>query len=242
MVNLTPQGDPHQETPTAWANPAIWDAEYTSIKAIPSSHRLKPSHAFLTLIPTISIPNDAKILDAGSGSGRHSLYLAALGYTVHAVDASPVACAILQERIAAYPTLLGAIKVENALFDIADMPDRTYDLVIDSYVSCHFLSDDERYYYLESLLRRLRPGGFLYSSCMGADDAYYREHLIEPMSSHIAVDPLNNVAKLLQTPDSFKHELSRLGPVLTTTTETFIDDVAGTPYSRQILAAIVQKI
>ena len=224
---------------SAWADSARWDLEYGSIRAIPSSHRLTPSHTFRRLAPLMHLPGGARVLDAGAGTGRHSLYLAAHGCDVHAIDASEVACEVLRER-AASASCPGSIFVEQAVLDFRDVPDEKYDLIVDSYVSCHLLDEDQRLRYLESLLTKLRPGGYLYTACMGAGDSYYLEHRLNP-TGPLATDPLNGVTKRLQSRTSFNASVAELTRGATTVAERFVDVVDGVVHSREVVAALLPR-
>lgn len=66
-------------------------------------------------------------LDLAAGSGRNSLYLAGLGYTVDAVDISPVAMARLR-AIARERRL--PVRCIEADLDEYEIPETSYDLVI----------------------------------------------------------------------------------------------------------------
>lgn len=161
---------------------------------------------------------------------------------MRAVDGSISACTILRERLSARPDLPGSVQVEHALVTLTDVPDGKYDLILDSYVSCHLLSDEERLRYLESLTQRLRPGGALYTACLGAKDSYYTRHLVSSASDlPIATDPLNGVSKLLQTGPHFGERLRQLFPVVASTEESFLDRVADRVYRREVLAAVLRR-
>lgn len=122
------------------------------------------------------------------------------------------------------------------------MPDDTYDVILDSYVSCHLLTDDDRLGYLHALLRLLRPDGRLYTACMGLDDVYYRNQVLVNGSGPLVVeDPLNRISKLLQPRATFRMGLRHLAPVVVTTSESFSDTVAGKSYARQVLGAVLQR-
>jgi SAM-dependent methyltransferase len=101
-----------------------------------------------------------RALDLGCGPGRNALHLAANGFTVDAVDLSPVAIAWAKERAgdAGIRFLCG-----NA-FDL-DLGG-PYDLVYDS--GCfHHLPPHRRVTYLAFLERCLVKGGHLVLNCFG---------------------------------------------------------------------------
>jgi SAM-dependent methyltransferase len=169
------------------------------------------------------------------------LYLARQGCSVHAVDASGVACEVLRDRARSLDDLQHRITVEQAHLDTDELPDARYDVVIDSYVSCHLLDGDARRRYLSGLRRLLRRGGTLYTACMGTDDEYYAAHASGTAGAiPIAVDPLNGVAKLLQPRVLFREGLAEFSQIEAVTAERFVDLVAGQTYRREVLAAIVR--
>lgn len=223
---------------SAWADSESWDREYTLLRAIPSSHRLRPSRAFLRLQRDLRLRPGAKVLDAGAGTGRHALYLATLGCAVTAVDGSGAACAVLEARADAARFPRKAVHVQNALLSHASLPDDQFDVVIDSYVSCHILSEEERLQYLGALLKQVRPGGSLYTACMSTNDEYYA-----PLANGcgVATDPLNGIAKLLQDPTYFASSIATLTPTWHAICEEFTDRVAGLHFQRQVLAAVITR-
>jgi len=230
------------ETLSAWGNAPLWDREYVELRCIPSSHRETPSHAFQRLASFLPIFPGANVLDAGAGSGRHAVYLAARGCRVDAVDASGAACDLLRERLAACSELAGSVRVQRGVLSRGDLPEDTYDVILDSYVSCHLLSDDDRLNYLHALLSRLRRRGRLYTACMGIDDAYYRSHVLDAGPGPlVTADPLNRIRKLLQPRATFGTTLGDLAPTVVTTAASFRDAVAGRLYDRQVLGAVLHR-
>lgn len=91
-------------------------------------------------------------LDVACGTGRDALYLAALGFSVDAVDISPVA---LARGVAAGRERELRINWLEADLDLAFRPPRTYDLIlVIHYVNLPLLA---------KLSEALRPGGWLVS-------------------------------------------------------------------------------
>src|SRR4029450_8873368 len=62
-----------------------------SFKVIPSSTRALPSKALLLFSEILDFKRINRVLDAGCGIGRNSVYLAQKGCEVHAVDISRIA-------------------------------------------------------------------------------------------------------------------------------------------------------
>lgn len=223
---------------TAWANADLWDYEYEVACAIPSSHRLSPSHAFSSLESELALNTDARVLDAGAGTGRHTIYLALKGCRVESVDVSYAACEMLKERLRSMELQSSVVVVEGAL-QPWDLPSGRYDLIIDSYVSCHLLSEEERLAYIDALMCNLAPGGRLYTSCMGGLDGYYKANA-NP-GEDVVTDPLNGIRKLLQDREEFFASNARLAPIRAKAIEHFQDPVGGLRYTRQVLAAVLER-
>ncbi|MCK7625223.1 methyltransferase domain-containing protein [Streptomyces sp. RS10V-4] len=130
-----------------------------------------------------------RALDLGCGPGRNALHLAALGFTVDAVDLSPAAVAWAGDRARA----AGATGVRfhrgdafGGLTGPGGPLSGPYDLVYDS--GCfHHLPPHRRISYLALLDRVLAPGGHFGLTCFAAgemgselpDAAFYRRSRLE---------------------------------------------------------------
>ncbi|MGW7210689.1 class I SAM-dependent methyltransferase [Streptomyces sp. NPDC054837] len=110
-----------------------------------------------------------RALDLGCGPGRNALYLAARGFTVDAVDLSPMAVAWGEERAHAAGVDV-RFMCGNAFALPADELSGPYDLVVDS--GCfHHLAPHRRISYLVLLDRVLALGGHLALTCFAAGEA-----------------------------------------------------------------------
>lgn len=98
-----------------------------------------------------------KTLDAGCGTGEHTIHLAGLGYDVEGIDSSPRAVEQAKNNAAAHSV--------DARFAVADAFDlghgTTYDTVLDSALF-HIFDDDDRTRYMESLRRATVSGSFVH--------------------------------------------------------------------------------
>lgn len=135
-----------------------WDASYTA-PAPPPWDIGRPQAAFARLARTGLLVG--RLLDAGCGTGEHTLLAAAHGAEATGVDASPAAI----ERARAKAAERGL----EARFEVADVLDldrlgATFDTVIDSGVF-HVFSDQDRPRYVRSLAGVLRDGGTCYLMC-----------------------------------------------------------------------------
>lgn len=220
----------------------LWDREYGILKVIPSSTRALPSKPLLLFSEILSFENMRNVLDAGCGIGRNSVYLAQKGCKVHAVDYSEMALKVLdnaaarsgvRERISTYNCMLG----ETFPFEAG-----YFDLVLDSYVFCHFIDDAFRQNYRKELHRVTKPGGIVFSSVFSFEDEYYKEILEKNGGKHnIVTDPNNGITKRLYTEREIKDFFSVDFEVLYFTKFEFSDIVLGNTYRRSILALAMRK-
>lgn len=95
-----------------------------------------------------------KILDAGCGTGEHTILLTRLGYDVLGIDFAPHAITQARDNAAHHGV--------DARFEIADAMDLSghepYDTVLDSALF-HIFDDADRARYVDSLRAICRPGG-----------------------------------------------------------------------------------
>jgi cyclopropane fatty-acyl-phospholipid synthase-like methyltransferase len=140
--------------------PQNWDAMYTADAGPPPWDIGRPQQAFARLASRGLL--SGRLLDAGCGTGEHTLLAAAHGADATGVDISPRAIT----RARAKATARG---LDTARFEVADVLSldrlgRTFDTVIDSGVF-HVFEDQDRPRYVTSLASVLRPGGRCYLAC-----------------------------------------------------------------------------
>jgi len=120
-----------------------------------------------------NIPEGAKILDAGCGSGRNLIYLMASGYEVFGVDEDPSA---IQEVCRLAASLAPEIPESNFRAESIEsmtIPETSVGVVICSAV-LHFSCDEEHFWaMLQAMWRTLEPGGLFFcrlASTIGMED------------------------------------------------------------------------
>lgn len=155
-----------------------------------------------------------------------------------AVDVSDVACEVLRDRVSR-ARCADSVAIEQGRIDLGALPAERFDLIVDSYATCHVVSAEARSAVLRALVGRLRPGGVLYTAGMGANDAFYAPLAGIRGDASIAVDPQNGIAKLLQTASTALKDARQVGRLLATTTEHFVDRVGAIPYRREVRAALL---
>lgn len=129
-----------------------------------------------------------RALDLGAGDGRNSLFLAAHGFTVDAVDLSRAAVENLNELASRR-----RLDIQASVCDLREPSVITgeYDVVVADTVLCH-LSEREAHRLSRDIGVALKPGGWLYVSAFGYDDP--RESEFAPLvETHFAVGTLRGI-------------------------------------------------
>ena len=135
-----------------------WDAAYVS--AVPPPWDIgRPQPAFMRLAGLGRLCG--RVLDAGCGTGEHTLLAAIHGADALGVDVSPSAIERARRK--------AAERGVDAAFDVADALaldhlGRTFDTVVDSGLF-HVFDDGRRSRYAASLASVLTPGGRCYVMC-----------------------------------------------------------------------------
>ena len=119
----------------------------------------KPQPAFLRLAGQRLLAG--RVLDAGCGTGEHTLLAASSGADALGIDGSSLAIERARGK-AAERGIKARFEVADAL-SLADLG-LSFDTVIDSGLF-HTFDDDSRARYVTSLASVLRPGGRLYLMC-----------------------------------------------------------------------------
>jgi cyclopropane fatty-acyl-phospholipid synthase-like methyltransferase len=139
--------------------PPSWDAVYAPDAAPPPWDTGRPQPALLRLADQGLL--SGRLLDAGCGTGEHTLLAAARGAQATGVDIAPHAIARARDKAAA--------RGLQARFEVADVLSLdqlglSFDTVIDSGVF-HVFDDQDRARYVSSLSAVLRPGGRYHLIC-----------------------------------------------------------------------------
>jgi SAM-dependent methyltransferase len=142
---------------TSEAHPS-WDESYAR-DAGPPWDIGRPQPAFVRLADRSLLRG--QLLDAGCGTGEHTLLAAARGADALGIDISPLAIGRARAK--------AAERGVNARFEVGDVlrlerPGPGFDTVIDSGVF-HVFDDSDRPRYVASLASALRPGGICYLMC-----------------------------------------------------------------------------
>jgi SAM-dependent methyltransferase len=128
-----------------------WDSSYAASTSPPWDIG-RPQPVFVRLADAGLLTG--RVLDAGCGTGEHTLLAASKGADAFGIDISPRAIQRARDKAAA--------RGIAARFEVADA--LTFDTVTDSGVF-HVFDDDDRARYVASLGSVLEPGGSCYLIC-----------------------------------------------------------------------------
>jgi cyclopropane fatty-acyl-phospholipid synthase-like methyltransferase len=140
-------------------SPPSWDTSYVSPATPPPWDIGRPQRSFVRLADSGLL--SGQLLDAGCGTGEHTLLAAARGAAATGVDISPRAIARARDK--------AAERGLQARFEVGDVLrlgelGATFDTIVDSGVF-HVFSDADRPRYVASLAGVLQPGGRCYLMC-----------------------------------------------------------------------------
>jgi SAM-dependent methyltransferase len=218
----------------------VWNREYASIKAIPSSTREEPAKALVLFADLMSLANGARVLDAGSGNGRNAIFLAGRGCDVTAVDFSGEALNETRRR-ARSAGLESKINILEAFIgDSLPVATGSIDVAIDCYTFCHFLDESAGRRFWEDITRVTRPNGQIFSIVFSPEDEYYAQFIPNAQFKRIVTDPSNGVSKRLYTEREIKRYFSRTYRYRFFAKFEFRDVVHGKEYQRTVLISVLQ--
>jgi SAM-dependent methyltransferase len=222
----------------------VWEREYGHLHSIPGSLRESPAKILLELwrsLPKLS--PSPRVLDAGCGAGRNSLHLAGQGCRVEAVDSCSAALEIFRSRLSK-TDCRDLVKIRRlSLAPVMPFGTGTFDIVLDLYVSCHFIETKAVSGYWKELRRILAVGGFALTAFFGTRDQYYSS-LISQSSLHassVVQDPLNGITKRLYTSRQLEEFFKPWFSIDKSISLAFDDVVQGRIYQREILGFLLQK-
>jgi len=153
-----------------------WNQRYQQ-----GEHHLERDAWLIAHADVLAVAHDrrprARALDLACGSGRHTLWLAELGYAVDAWDVSDVGLEHLEAELARRRAGAAHLEVVPRQVDLetATIPRQTYDAIVDAF----FL---ERRLFPQ-MIDGLRPGGLLVVRTLlrrAANEDRNPAHLLEP--------------------------------------------------------------
>jgi ubiquinone/menaquinone biosynthesis C-methylase UbiE len=218
-----------------------WELEFGLKRTIPGSGRTDPAKALLLFSEILNLGSPMKVLDAGCGNGRNTVYLANRGCKVTSVDFAEVPISMTKQRIDA-AGLQGMVTVlSHSLVEPVPFAEDTFDFVLDSYVSCHFLSFGILSRFWQDMARVTKQDGHLLSVAFSVEDEYYAKLMKTSPSDSLICDPVNGIWKRLYTEDEIKSFFSQWFKIEYFNKFEFSDVVLGTSYRRVVLTSVLKK-
>lgn len=164
---------------------AFWDHEYAASRSGDESHLAlsdDPAEDLEKFVRWLSrqknelgIDKNTKVIDLGTGNGRHLIYLyREFEATGAGFDISSAAIAEAKNRANGLLLEFSVRSIEGEL----PFPDASQDLVLDMMTS-HFLDANKRDYLLSEIFRVLRPGGWLFMKTFLRDGDLHSERLLK---------------------------------------------------------------
>jgi SAM-dependent methyltransferase len=149
---------------------AHWQRTY---RANPHMYGERPSSPAVHAAAVFRAAGAGEVLELGAGHGRDALYFAREGFTVQALDFSPVGLEQLRDAARAQGV---ADRITTAVQDVREslpLPDASVDGVFAHMLLCMTLSTTEITALVSEVRRVLRPGGVLVYTVRHTGDAHY---------------------------------------------------------------------
>lgn len=119
------------------------------------------------------IPEDAKILDIGAGTGRYSFYYASRGYDVTALELVQKHVDIMKSKLSESSIPFKLQIEQGTALDLSRFKDESFDVVFVFGPLYHLISSEDRKICINESLRVLKKDGLL-------SIAYVNRHMIFP--------------------------------------------------------------
>lgn len=221
----------------------LWDKEYSLRRSLPSTNSYKPSRCFSLVSDLFDVNKKLTVLDIGCGNGRHTSYFARLGATVHALDISNCAIEIAKKRL--YDEGLSE-QVEfhhQSVFDSIPCESAGFDLILDSYMSCHLLVAEERVEFLRKISKLLTPSGVFISFGVSRNDSFYSSYTrINAELSATVLDPITGIEKILTTEQYLLNEFKNILQIERLGRLALIDTMGLQTYDKEAIYIAARKI
>jgi ubiquinone/menaquinone biosynthesis C-methylase UbiE len=218
-----------------------WEQEFRLRHAIPSSTRQEPAKALQLFSELLKLGSPMKVLDAGAGNGRNTVYLAERGCQVTALDFADFALEETTRRVA-HAGLETRVSIVRHFIDGAlPFPENSFDFVLDAYVFCHFLREEVGHRFWRGMARVTKPGGYLLSIVFSTEDEYYAKLLKDRPDESIVCDPANGIWKRLYSEQEIRSFFSRQFEVKYFAKFEFSDCVMGKRFQRVLFISALRK-
>jgi SAM-dependent methyltransferase len=178
-------------TENAAERETYWSSFYASSN---NAHKLQPPSQFAAFVAQ-ELPENCAIFDVGCGSGRDSLFFAALGFKVVALDKSENAIDIVRQAA----TNRNETNLECIVGDIAEPFFAEALGHLDARSVCvyarfflHAITDIEQTQFFDALARTLRPGHLLAFEYRTLADEALQKHAPPHFRRYQRSDEVNN--------------------------------------------------
>lgn len=147
----------------------LWEKEYGSRKALPSTNTFNPSSSLRKFLKKYPDIKKDYALDIGCGNGRNSMYLIDNGFkSVLAIDLSEKAIEIAnteKEKSSKYSNIE---YIAGDVAEVLDTVNERFDLIIDMTVM-HSLTEESRKRTVKHIKRLLKPNSYFLIFTLMAD-------------------------------------------------------------------------
>jgi SAM-dependent methyltransferase len=223
-----------------------WDREYAEVHAYTTSYRLDFDRGLHFLLAYLDGRGEAlagPVLDCGCGVGRNTLPLASTGHRVFGLEHSGVALQRLQEAVREEQLGDQVTAVQHDLGEPLPIEDSSMGTVLDITAVDNLVDPVCRRRYGTEVARVLRPGGLALVVTFARDDGYYGQwHGSAPGAApDVVEDPHTGIRNQLFTHASLVSVFSPPLRSLVRGMLVFLDDAAGTAWTRRFLIHLYQK-
>jgi len=223
-----------------------WDREYSEVHAYTTSYRLdldRGLHFLLAYLGGLGEALAEPILDCGCGIGRNTLPLARRGHRVFGLEHSSVALERLQDSLSEENLGDLVTATQHDLGEPLPIEDGSIGTVLDITAVDNLVDPVRRQRYGAEVGRVLRPGGLALVVTFARDDGYYRRWLGggPGEDNGVVEDPNTGIRNQLFTHASLISVFSPSLHPLVRGTLVFLDDAAGTPWTRRFLVHLYRK-
>ena len=146
---------------------AVWGQKHYNIQDV-SQYHLEPAPFIRDAVSFLKENNVTKVLDAGCGQGRNSLYLKKQGFDILSVDASKEACELTHNLFKKNEFDLSPINSE--LQNISEVESNSVDAIVCVTVLTHILDPEV---VLKEFHRILKPEGLVIADLATTKDSTY---------------------------------------------------------------------
>jgi ubiquinone/menaquinone biosynthesis C-methylase UbiE len=183
-----------------------------------------------------------KVLDLGSGTGRNSNYLAALGADVFGMEISSTAMEISRKR--AEELELQTKYFHQSIGEKFPMESEMFDVVLDV-TSSNALNEKEREVYLTEVARVLKPGGLFFVRALSKDGDKNAKKLLKMFpgkEDQTYVMPKSGLIERVFSEDDFRKLYAKNFKILSLSKKSGYTKFDGQPYKRNYFLVYLTKI